>query len=358
MSAWRWNRPAATGQIALGIVGDTNIQGRDDPATAFAHVVETLREFEVLVGQWECPLTAEPPPDGVPEVIFKPGWRHSRPAMAEALTAAGFSAVSLASNVAYPPAAASETVRHLDRLGIAHAGVGDDLAKARAPALFDAPGARIALLSYTSVFWPVEQPATETSPGVATIRAHTSYAPGRRVLEMPGAAPEIHTWADPAELEEAVRSVKEAAQCADLVVVSCHWGVSSQEEFVQYQRQIAHALVDAGASIVYGTHPHKIQAIEVHNGAPIFYSLGNFAFDWEKMRGRHRDGLLVRCLVDRSRIVDVSFVPVRRGADNNVRILSPTGSDGAAVVARIEELSKGLSSRLRMVGDEVCVGGQ
>lgn len=346
MGAWRWRNAARPGQVSIGIVGDTNIQGRDEPASAFAHVIDTLRDFDVLFGQWECPLTANASPDGTSDVVFKPRWRHSRPEMAAALRAAGFSAVSLASNVAYPPAVACETASHLARFGIGHAGVGANRAEARRPALVEAKGMRIALLSYTSVFWPIEMPATDTSPGVATIRAHTSYAPGRRALEMPGAAPEIRTWADPGELAAMVEDVAAARAGADAVVVSCHWGVSSQDEFVEYQQEIARAAVDAGAAIVFGHHPHRIQAIELYRGAPIFYSLGNFAFDWEKMRNRHLDGLLVRCLLEPGRPVEASVVPVRRDEDNDIRILDPGEKEGAAIIRRLNDLSQPTNAEL------------
>lgn len=355
MDGWQWERAAGAGQVSIGIVGDTNIQGRSDPASAFGHVMDTLRGFDVLVGQWECPLTERPSLEGVSDVVFKPRWRHSRPEMAEALQAAGFDAVSLASNVAYPPDVACETAGHLARYGIGHAGVGATRAAARRPAWIEAKGLRIALLSYTSVFWPIEMPATDSSPGVATIRAHTSYAPGRRALEMPGAAPEIRTWADSAELAAMVEDVAAAGASADAVIVSCHWGVSSQEEFVEYQQEIAHAAIDAGATIVYGHHPHRIQAIEIYRGAPIFYSLGNFAFDWEKMRNRHLDGLLVRCLFEPGRPVQASVLPVRRGPDNDIRTLDPLGVDGAELVQRINELSQQTNVELLTSGRELRV---
>ncbi len=355
MDGWSWVTAAGEGQISIGIVGDTNIQDRDDPAAAFRHVIGTLRGFDALVGQWECPLTEAAPRDGHPDIGFKPRWRHSRPAMAGALRAAGFDAVSLASNVAYPPAAAAETVRHLDAAEIGHAGAGDDRTAARAPALFRAGDLTIALLSYTSVFWPIEQPATGVAPGVATIRDHTAYAPGRRTLEMPGAAPEIRTWADPRELAEMQEDVRRAAAAADIVVVSCHWCVSSQDAYVAYQQEIGRAAIEAGAHIVYGTHPHRIQAVEVYRSAPIFYSLGNFAFDWAKMRDRHRDGLLVRCLVGATGVVQTSLVPVRRGADNDVAILDPSGPDGAAIVERLRTLSAGLGTKIRVTGGEIRI---
>ncbi len=355
MGRWTWHTPAGEGQVSIGLVGDTNIQERDDPASAFVHVIDTLRDFGALIGQWECPLTVAPPPEGVPDIVFKPRWRHSRPEMAGALTEAGFKAVSIASNVTYPPAAAAETAAHLARIGVGHAGAGRNRAEARAPACFAAGGLRFALLSYTSVFWPVEQPAGEASPGVATIMAHTAYAPGRRALEMPGAPPEIRTWADPGELDEMVRDVHEAARVADVVVVGCHWGVSSQETIVAYQQEIARAAIDAGARIVFGTHPHKIQGVEIYKGAPIFYSLGNFAFDWEKMRERHLDGLLVRCLADRSGVVQTSLVPVRRDAENNVRLLDPSASAGADIARRVLELSRPFGTRFDVAGAEVRV---
>jgi poly-gamma-glutamate synthesis protein (capsule biosynthesis protein) len=351
MTAWRWTTQATDARAAIGLVGDTNIQGRDDPATAFAHVAGTLAEFDAMVGQWECPLVETPEPGR--DITFKPRWTHSTPDMATPLLAGNFKAVSCASNVAYPPSAALSTRRHLATLGIASAGTGADRAEARAPARFEIRGQRVALLSYTSVFWPIEQPATETSPGVATIKAHTGYMPGRRALEMPGAAPEIRTWADPEELAELQSDIAAAKAEADLVILACHWGVSSQEEITAYQREIARAAVAAGAGLVYGTHPHVIQGIEMLGGVPVFYSLGNFAFDWEKMRGRHLHGLLARCIVDDGRIVEASFVPVRRGADNCVAILDPTAPEGAAVVERTADLSRELGTRLEVVGQEV-----
>jgi len=353
MSAWQWTSPASGGRIALGLVGDTNIQGRADPFSAFTHVADTLLGFDAVVGQWECPLVEAPAAGG--DIVFKPRWRHSTPEMARPLVAANFKAVSCASNVAYPPEAALSTARHLDALEVANAGTGANRSEARAPAIFEVGGQRIALLSYTSVFWPIEQPATETSPGVATIKAHTAYAPGRRALEMPGAAPEIRTWADPDELAEMKCDIARARDDADLVILACHWGVSSQEEITAYQREIAHAAVDAGAGLVYGTHPHKIQGIELHQGVPIFYSLGNFAFDWEKMVGRHRDGLLARCLIEGRRVVEAGFVPVRRDAANDIAIFDPAGPEGAAVVARTSELSEPFGTRLEITGREVRI---
>lgn len=355
MTAWAWTRAPHGDEITLGLVGDTNVQGRVDPASAFAEVMETLLDFDLLMGQLECPLSVPSDDPQVPDISYKQGWKHSDPSVVQGFKAAGFDAVSFASNVTFPPAVAVETAEHLDAAGIAHAGGGINLDAARTPAIVKAGDVTVALLSYTSVFWPIEQPATAKTPGVATIKGHTAYQPGRRVLEMPGAMPDIHTWADPDELAAMVQDVQKAKTKADIVIVACHWGVSSQEQHVGYQTEIGKAAIDSGADLVYGTHSHMIGAVELYKGRPIFYSLGNFAFDWQKMRGRNLDGFLVRCVIGRQGIAHVGLVPVRRNADNNVTVLDPSTPEGALVVHRLSELSEGLGARVVLHGGEVMI---
>lgn len=355
MTAWGWTRAPHSSQVTLGLVGDTNVQRCDDPASAFVEVMDTLHRFDLLMGQLESPLSKPSDDQQLPDISYKQGWKHSDPTVVEGFKRAGFSAVSFASNVTFPPAVAVETAEHLNRAGIGHAGGGKDLAEARAPAIVEANGVTVALLSYTSVFWPIEQPATAKSAGVATIKGHTAYQPGRRALEMPGAAPEIHTWADPDELTAMVEDVKAAKTEADIVIVACHWGLSSEERHVGYQTEIGRAAIDAGADLVYGTHSHVIGGVELYKGRPIFYSLGNFAFDWSKMRGRNLDGLMVRCIAGRGGIAHVGLVPVRRNADNNIAVLDPDTPDGALVITRLAELSEGLGARLVLRGGEVMI---
>ncbi len=63
------------------------------------------------------------------------------------------------------------------------------------------------------------------------------------------------------------------------VIVNIHWG--NEYELVQssQQTQIGHAIIDSGADVVFGHHPHVVQPIETYKNRPIFYSLGNFIFD-------------------------------------------------------------------------------
>ena len=73
--------------------------------------------------------------------------------------------------------------------------------------------------------------------------------------------------------------VKEARnKGADLVIASCHWGIEREHYPNGYQKNLGHALIDAGADLVVGNHPHVLQGVEEYNGKIIIYSLGNFSF--------------------------------------------------------------------------------
>ncbi len=345
----------ADGDASLLLVGDTNLQGRDRPADAFRHVLPALRAADLLFGQLEGPLAAPSADPAAPDIPHKAGWRHSDPAMVAGLVAAGFAAVSCASNVTYGARAIGESLATLDAAGIAHCGAGGDREAARRPAVVARRGVRFGFLGYTSVFWPVGHAAGPATPGVATVRATTAYQPGPRALEMPGAPPLVVTAPDPAELTAMEEDVRRLRAAVDIVVVSCHWGVSGSERVAEYQRAIGRAAIDAGADLVFGHHPHVLQAIEVWRGRPICYSLGNFAFDWAKMRGRHLDGLLVRALVRGRRLARVAVVPMHRDEENLIRLLDPATGAGRSIVERLRALATDDSPALTVEGGEVVV---
>lgn len=94
--------------------------------------------------------------------------------------------------------------------------------------------------------------------------------------------------------EDSVMSalVSEAAEKTDIVVVSIHWGVEYQRQFVPRQQQLGRALIDAGADVIIGHHPHVVQPVEIYKNKLIFYSLGNFIFD-QYFSKETQEGLMV-----------------------------------------------------------------
>ena len=73
--------------------------------------------------------------------------------------------------------------------------------------------------------------------------------------------------------------IKKLKEENDFVVVNIHWGYEYHESPSQTQKEIAYSLVDSGADLIIGHHPHIIQPMEVYKNKAIFYSLGNFIFD-------------------------------------------------------------------------------
>ena len=84
---------------------------------------------------------------------------------------------------------------------------------------------------------------------------------------------------NPVDLKELKKIISDFKEQADLVVVNVHWGVEYEHKYNTTQAQIAHDIIDSGADLIIGHHPHVVQGLEIYNNKPIFYSLGNFIFD-------------------------------------------------------------------------------
>jgi poly-gamma-glutamate synthesis protein (capsule biosynthesis protein) len=80
------------------------------------------------------------------------------------------------------------------------------------------------------------------------------------------------------------------------LIAFIHWGDEYKTQNI-YQRAFAHALIDNGVDAIIGAHPHVIQGIEMYQGKPIFYSLGNFIFD-QYWQGNLEDGLAIKLFTE------------------------------------------------------------
>jgi len=83
---------------------------------------------------------------------------------------------------------------------------------------------------------------------------------------------------------EIINAIKKYDQEVDWLIVSLHWGNEYLKDPETWRVDLAHQLIDAGADIIHGHHPHVLQSTEIYKNKPIFYSLGNFIFDqsWSK----------------------------------------------------------------------------
>jgi len=81
------------------------------------------------------------------------------------------------------------------------------------------------------------------------------------------------------KIDPVLEEIKKVKEEADIVAVYTHWGAEYNENFTKIQADQAHQLIDAGADVIFGSHPHVVEPIEEYKGKIIFYSLGNFVFD-------------------------------------------------------------------------------
>ncbi len=86
----------------------------------------------------------------------------------------------------------------------------------------------------------------------------------------------------------------------DFVVVNIHWGTEYALTETPVQEKIAHALIDNGADVIFGHHPHVVEPVRIYKGKAIFYSLGNFVFDQNTPRTTEGLGAGVRFYSDKA----------------------------------------------------------
>lgn len=249
------------------------------------------------------------------------------PALAEELRA--LNAVSIANNHAldFGRAAYLECIGVLDGEGIGHAGGGADFVSARAPYVIENDSVRVAFLAYTCLFqegWS----ASDDTPGMSTIRVHTSYEAPLRVFEQPGWPPTVRTSVDTHDEALVRREVSDAKTGADIVVVSVHWGLSTGERPVlEYQEALGRLIVDAGADVVFGHHPHALQPLIVHNAKPIFLSLGNIVFDYDKAWRGSNVTAAVRLHFESQGLDRIEIMPLQRDEHSNPVLCDPASAE-------------------------------
>ena len=172
-----------------------------------------------------------------------------------------------------------ETRAHLDDAGIAYAGAGMDLAEAREPMIFSLGETKVGVLSYQGVPSYDWAWATETAAGTAPITE-----------------------------EVMMEDVQRLRDRVDLVVVSPHWGKEYMATPEPWQVDWAHAAVEAGADLVVGGHAHWPKGIEVYEGSPIFYGVGNFLFD-QSWSEETSTGIFAEIALYEDRVVQIQPVP-------------------------------------------------
>lgn len=256
------------GKVTLLATGDL-ILDEPEPDTFFEPSRETLCGADLVVGHVEVPFTTR-----VRHALRVPPEARD-PAKLAALKRANVAAASLAANHIYDAGESGiqDTLDGLKTQGIEAFGAGMNLDEARQPAIVTRGGIRFGMLSYNCV-GPKASWAGPSKAGGAYVHILTHYELDHAE---PGGRPSTFTGADADSLLAMVDDIGALRKQCDVLSISFHKGsVHMPVKVLAYEKQVAHAAIDAGADLIISHHAHILRGIEVYKGKPIFHGLGNF----------------------------------------------------------------------------------
>ncbi len=252
-------------------------------------------------------------------------WFRANPDTAIGLTFAGFDVVSLANNhsLDYDTDAFLDTLTTLENEGIKYVGGGRDIDEARKPVIIERKGIKVGFLAYSElahIFWDWGYP-----------RAFVAKS------GIPGVAP--------MEIDIMEEDIKKLRESVDIVVVSLHWGEEYEEQPSEKERELAHRLIDCGAQIILGHHPHVLRGLEVYKDGVIAYSMGNFVFDQRNQKTKK--SMLLQFELTSEGLHRVIVYPI---LIENSRPSIPDVHVGEEILSKLYILSEELSTKLQIYG--------
>ncbi len=145
-----------------------------------------------------------------------------------------------------------DTIEALDNAGISHTGAGKNSEEAGQAVIKELSGKTFAFLGATRVI-----PFADWAAGPSHAGLNSIYDPYK---------------------EKVFAELESLSEHTDYQIVYVHWGTEEKDTPDEYMRALARELVDAGADLIIGSHPHVLQGMEYIDGVPVIYSLGNFLF--------------------------------------------------------------------------------
>ena len=267
-----------TGDIMLSRGVANQIEKHNDYKYPFLKIAETIKSADLSFGNLEGPISARGANQGS-QYSFR-----DDPRVVEGLKFAGFDILSVANNHIFDwgQEALMDTLSIAHDNGIETVGAGENFEKANMPVIKNISGTKIAFLAYTNLY-PESLGARKNKPGISSF--------------------------DIERIKKEIAEMKNS-QTADIVVVSFHWGDEYQTKANNSQKNIAHSLIDAGADLIIGHHPHVIQEIERYQNGWIAYSLGNFIFD-QNFSEETKTGLILKAKIQNKKITDIEQIKIK-----------------------------------------------
>lgn len=266
---------AAVGDIMLGEdsisigYGVGSIIKKQGAEFIFKNVSGVLQKADITFGNLECVLSEI----GIDASDIHSIAMRASESSVNGLKYAGFDILSIANNhiLEHGESSLTRTKKLLSENGINTVGVSKNKRESREPVILDRNGISVGFLAY------------------CLVRDKTAYC------SVEGNSDIIY-------------DVKKAKKNVDILIISLHWGNEYIRKPSTEQFLLAHNIIDAGASIILGHHPHVLQGVESYNNGVIVFSMGNFVFDmWQK---KMRESMIFLCRFCKKGIVDFEIMPV------------------------------------------------
>jgi len=268
------------GDVIITAVGDMifnqQISNLTDPD--HKNIFRLMQEADIAYGNLEFSINEHPEAQ-------RPFYNFGVPRQfAWEVAAIGINMVSMANNHAldFGPEGLKDCLRALDHASITHAGAGATLAAAHTPGTMTAQGQKMefAILSYMR-YWTAKYRSTDPmAPSLATINPAT-------ILVVRDGRTEAMEGAIEGDVQAMEDDIVLAKRHSDVLIVTLHnhdvshnraYGI--QDKTPPNDEIMYHAAIDAGADMVIGSGPHVLRGIEIYKGKPIFYSLGDFIYQY------------------------------------------------------------------------------
>jgi poly-gamma-glutamate capsule biosynthesis protein CapA/YwtB (metallophosphatase superfamily) len=246
------------GDVMIGRTVEIKSKEFGDELFPFRNVAGRLNKADLVFANLENPVIGNCP-------IHESGFKFcSSPKMLEGLNFAGIDVVTLANNHIrnYGQKGLDETIKHLTVNNIDYVGLGDSVTR-------EVNDTKFGFLGFD----------------------YLSFLPKETDLDL----------------------IRESAEKVDVLIVGVHWGVEYVEIPNEFQRKWARRIVEAGADVIAGHHPHWVQEIEYIGDVPVYYSLGNFVFDqmWSE---KTKKGLVVELTYEDGKLINEETLPTYMSA--------------------------------------------
>jgi poly-gamma-glutamate synthesis protein (capsule biosynthesis protein) len=203
------------------------------------------------------------------------------PGMASGLVSSGFNMFSIANNHTFDcgEKGLQETKQFIEKNGFFAAGAGSNATEAMKPRMININGLKIAFFAFTDI--PVDLGKKEAGSSQPAMCSR----------------------------EEVLMEIKKARSKFDVVIISYHWGEEYMRRPYLYQKQLAHDMIDNGADLIIGHHPHVIQGIEKYKNKFIIYSIGNYIFDQKS--DEETESFIFCCEFKQGGVYNPYLIPVK-----------------------------------------------